>query len=165
MHGFSDKLRGLIGTMGLIGLAWLSSCAPEKPAARGIEKPHSKALKISSTHKSSGQSTGIGLNELFQLQQSGNVLIYDVRVPYFYQIDHIPGAINWPYTDYAAQIQSRDLEIQEALASGKRVVVYCFNLGCPEARGVAHKLARRDYKISVLSLGIDSWRSAGLPME
>ena len=150
---------------GLSSLICLNSCTPEKPAVEVIEKPHSKALKVSSTHKSTGKSTSIRLDELFQLQQSGNVLIYDVRVPYFYQIDHIPGAINWPYTDYVAQIQSRDLEIQKALASGKRVVIYCFNFGCPEARDVAHKLARRDYKISVLSVGIDSWRAAGLPME
>ncbi|MEO8616753.1 MAG: rhodanese-like domain-containing protein [Luteolibacter sp.] len=165
MHDCTNKLPDFIKITGLSGLIWLTSCTPEKPAAELNEKPHSKALKIPSTHKSSGKSTAIGLNELFQLQQSGSVLIYDVRVPYFYQIDHIPGAINWPYTDYVAQIQSRDLEIQEALASGKRVVVYCFNLGCPEARGVAHKLARRDYNVSVLSLGIDSWRTAGLPME
>ncbi len=165
MRYFTTKLPGLIRILGLLGIIYLNSCAPEQAAAKAIEKPHSKALKVSSTHKSIGKSTSIGLDELFQLQQSGKVLIYDVRVPYFYQIDHIPGAINWPYTDYMAEIQSRDLEIQAALASGKKVVVYCFNFGCPEARGVAHKLARRDYKISVLSLGIDSWRAAGLPME
>ncbi|MEO5713909.1 MAG: rhodanese-like domain-containing protein [Luteolibacter sp.] len=141
------------------------ACAPAPSPAPVIEKPHSKPKTIPSTHKSTGESTGIGLDELFQLQQADKVLIYDVRVPYFYQIDHIPGAVNWPYTDYAAQVEARDIEIQKALESGKKVAVYCFNLGCPEARGVAHKLARRDYKVSVLSVGIDSWRSAGLPME
>ncbi len=165
VQNFTNKIPELIRILGLLGIICLNSCTPEEPVTKAIEKPHSKALKVSSTHKSIGKSSSIGLEELFQLQQSGKVLIYDVRVPYFYQIDHIPGAINWPYTDYIAQIQSRDLEIQTALASGKKVVVYCFNFGCPEARGVAHKLARRDYKISVLSLGIDSWRAAGLPME
>ncbi len=155
-------------------LKWLSllfcllgvlACAPAKDTAPVIEKLHSKPKTIPSTHKSKGESTGIGLDELFQLQQADKVLIYDVRAPYFYQIDHIPGSVNWPYTDYAAQVETRDIEIQKALQSGKKVAVYCFNLGCPEARGVAHKLARRDYKVSVLSVGIDSWRSAGLPME
>jgi hypothetical protein len=140
------------------------ACAPA-PTAPAIQKTHSKPKFIPSTHTSKGESTGIGLDGLFQLQQQGNVLIYDVRVPYFYQIDRIPGDVNWPYTDYAAQVQARDIEIQKALQSEKKIVVYCFNLGCPEARGVAHKLARRDYPVSVLSMGIDSWRSAGLPME
>lgn len=142
-----------------------ASCSRPPAPAPVVEKPHSKPKTIPSTHKSTGDTTGIGLDELFKLQQSGNVLIYDVRVPYFYQIDHIPGSVNWPYTDYAAQIEARDIEIQKALQSGKKVVVYCFNFGCPEARGVAHKLSRRDYKVSVLSVGIDSWRSAGLPVE
>jgi rhodanese-related sulfurtransferase len=149
----------------LLGTLCVASCAaPHLPVAVD-NKPHSKPLKIPSTHKSTGDSTGIGIEELFKLQQSGDLLLYDVRVPYFYQIDHLPGAINWPYTDYAGQIQTRDLEIQKAIAMGKRVVIYCFNYGCPEARDVAHKLARRDYKVSVFGAGSDAWRSAGLPMD
>ncbi len=142
------------------------SCVPAPappPLADG--KPVSKPKLIPSTYKSKGAATSIGLDELFQLQQADKALIYDVRVPYFYQIDHIPGAINWPYTDYAAQVEARDIEIQNALKAGKTIVVYCFNLGCPEARGVGRKLARRDYQISIFSMGIDSWRSAGLPLE
>lgn len=144
---------------------FLVSCTPPTKPLPVVEAPQCKPLKIPSTHKSSGAAKDMGIEELFMLQQSGNVLIYDVRVPYFYQIDHIPGAINWPYTEYAAQVQTRDLEIQKALKSGKKVVVYCFNLGCPEARGVARNLARRDYQVSLLNMGIDHWRSAGLPME
>lgn len=146
-------------------LMGLASCATPPPAPIKPEKPHPKPQKIPATHQSVGKSTGIGLEEFFALQQSGEVLIYDVRVPYFYEIDHIPGAINWPHTEYAAQIQARDLEIQKALNSGKRVVVYCFNLGCAEGRNVAHKLARRDYNVSVFNAGIDHWRSSGLPLE
>ncbi len=156
------KLKWMWFSLFAFGMA---SCSPPPAPVLVAEKPHSKPKTIPSTHKSTGESTGIGLDELFKLQQSGNVLIYDARVPYFYQIDHIPGAINWPYTDYATQIEARDIEIQKALQSGKKVVVYCFNLGCPEARGVAHKLSRRDYQVSVLGVGIDSWRAAGLPME
>jgi hypothetical protein len=44
-------------------------------------------------------------------------------------------------------------------------VVYCFNLGCPDARSVAKKLARRDYVVHVFGAGIDTWRTAGLPLE
>ncbi len=107
----------------------------------------------------------MNVEELYVLQQSGNVLIYDVRLAYFHAIDHIPGSINWPHTDYEAQVQRRDIEIQNALAVGKKVVIYCFNIGCPEARNVAKKLARRDYVIHVFGAGIDTWRTAGLPLE
>ena len=151
--------------LGALGMAACTPAAPPQQPVTVVEKPQSKPKKIPSTHVSTGKSTGIGMEELFQLQQSGEVLIYDVRAASFYQIDHLPGAINWPHTDYAEQIQGRDFEIQKAVNDGKRIVVYCFNLGCAEGRNVAHKLARRDYKVSVFGAGIDAWREAGLPLE
>lgn len=122
-------------------------------------------MKIAFGTEEKGKSTGIGMDDFYPIQQSGDVLIYDVRAPYFYNIDHIPGAVNWPYTKYEEEIQKRDIEIQKARNAGTRVVLYCFNLGCPEARNVAKKLTRRGYDVSVLTMGIDSWRDAGLPME
>lgn len=149
--------------------AGVSSCTdvpPEKPVpAEAAAKPESKPVKMPPTNRKLGSSKGIALDDFFAAQQSGDALIYDVRAPYFYAIDHIPGAINWPTTHYDAQVQERDIEIQKALKEGKQVILYCFNLGCPEARNVAKKLARRDYDVRVLTMGIDSWREAGLPLE
>jgi rhodanese-related sulfurtransferase len=149
---------------GLTAASMMVACTPP-PAPVAPETPVPKPRKIPSTYVSQGKATNIGLEEFFTLQQSGNALIYDVRVPYFYGIDHIPDAINWPHTEFDAQIEARDVEITQALKSGKRVVFYCFNPGCPEARGVARKVARRDHHVSVLGAGIDSWREAGLPVE
>ncbi|MFM2196783.1 MAG: hypothetical protein RLZZ505_215 [Verrucomicrobiota bacterium] len=149
----------------------LASCESQKPitetpaASPPTVEPRSKPVKMPPTNRKLGAIESIDVEELFGLQQSGNVLIYDTRVPYFYNIDHIPASINWPHTDYDAQVQKRDIEIQKALAEGKKVVVYCFNIGCPEARNVAKKLARRDYVIHVFGAGIDTWRTAGLPLE
>jgi rhodanese-related sulfurtransferase len=149
----------------------LVSCESQKPmveaptASPPTAEPQSKPVKMPPTNRKLGAIESIDVEQLFGLQQSGNVLIYDVRVPYFYNIDHIPGSINWPHTDYDAQVQKRDIEIQKALTKGKKVVVYCFNSGCPEARNVAKKLARRDYVIHVFGDGIDTWRTAGLPLE
>ena len=138
----------------------------ETPTApQPTTEPRSKPVKMPPTNRKLGASESIDVEELFGLQQSGNVLIYDVRLPYFYGIDHIPSTISWPHTDYDAQVQKRDIEIQKALADGKKVVVYCFNIGCPEARNVAKKLARRDYVIHVFGSGIDTWRTAGLPLD
>ena len=141
------------------------STPPAFVAPKDPEPPKSKPMKIAVGTEEKGKSTGIGLDDFYPIQQSGDVLIYDVRVPYFFNIDHIPGAVNWPYTKYDEEIQKRDIEIQKARNAGTRVVLYCFNLGCPEARNVAKKLIRRGYDVSVLTMGIDSWRDAGLPME
>lgn len=152
-----------------VGLALLASCAETSPKVVTTPpvpvKPESKPVKIPVGTVEKGTYTGIAMDELFTLQQSGEVLIYDVRVPYYYEIDHIPGAINWPHTQYDEQIQQRDLEIQKAKNDGKKVVLYCFNFGCPEARNVAKKLTRRGYNPHVFSSGIDTWRNAELPLE
>ncbi len=137
---------------------------PDKSAPATPVVPESKPVKISPTVEKKGRVDGIGIDDLFPMQQSGEVLIYDVRDPYFYNIDHLEGAINWPSKKYDEQVQARDIEIQKAIADGKPVVLYCFNLGCPEARNVAKKLARRDYEVRTVTMGIDSWRNAGLPL-
>lgn len=155
----------------MVGAAFVASCASEESPVEEPVAPvetagfQSKPVKMPPRVKKLGKSSGIGLEEFFAVQQSGEALIYDVRVPYFYGIDHIPGAINWPYNEYEQQVQKRDIEIQKAIASGKKVVLYCFSLMCPEARNVAKKLARRDYEVHVLTSGIDAWREAGLPVE
>ena len=153
----------------LAAFALASSCADvqsvEAEAPVVPVAPHSKPVKMPPTNRKLGSSKGMAIDDFFAVQQSGEALIYDVRTSYFYAIDHIPGAINWPYTEYDAQVKKRDIEIQKALNAGKEVVLYCFNLGCPEARNVAKKLARRDYNVRVLSMGIDSWRKAGLPLD
>jgi len=154
-----------------LAAALLASCSSQQPIAtpaavpEPTTEPQSKPVKMPPSVRKLGASESIGLEEFFAIQQSGNVLIYDVRQPYFHAIDHIPGSINWPHTEYDAQVQQRDIEIQKALADGRKVVLYCFNLGCPEARNVAKKLARRDYVIHVFGSGIDTWRAAGLPLD
>lgn len=153
----------------VVPFAALLSCAdvqPEKPATSGVEAAiKSKPVKMPPTNRKPGSSKGIALDDFFALHQSGKALVYDVRDPYFYTIDHVPGAVNWPAKQYDAQVQRRDFEIQSAIKEGKQIVLYCFNLGCPEARNVAKKLTRRDYDVRVLTMGIDSWRDAGLPLE
>ncbi|MEY3393960.1 MAG: hypothetical protein RL346_196 [Verrucomicrobiota bacterium] len=135
---------------------------PEGPLHRVVA---SKPVNIPVGSEVKGTYESIGIGELFELQQTGKVLLYDVRVPYFYQIDHIPGAINWPHTWYDEEVQKRDIEIQIAQNAGKKVVLYCFNLGCSEARNVAKKLTRRGYSLYVFSSGIDTWREAGLQLD
>jgi rhodanese-related sulfurtransferase len=151
----------------IISVLALASCA--KPETKPPVNPQeaeikSKPLKTPPRVNKLGKSTGMDMEEFYLLQQSGNVLIYDVRVPYFYAIDHIPGAINWPHDQYEQQVQMRDIEIQQAQAVGKKVVFYCHGITCTEARNVAQKVARRDYQVYVFSMGINAWREAELPL-
>ncbi|HEX7260408.1 MAG TPA: rhodanese-like domain-containing protein, partial [Luteolibacter sp.] len=112
-----------------------------------------------------GKITSISLTELFALQQAGQVVIYDARPGYFYNLGHLPGAINLPKMNCDAQITKRETEIKAALAAKKTIVVYCTNLLCPDARTVANHLAGFGYSSSVLTGGWDAWKESGLPTE
>lgn len=165
----SHRMRCVIPKrfMLLACVAAVGSCADPRPevVVEANQLPQKKPVKMPPTNRKLGSVESIAMDDFFAAQQTDKLLIYDVRVPYFYAIDHIPGALNWPYTEYDAQVQKRDIEIEEAIKAGKQVVLYCFHLGCPEARNVAKKLARRDYDVRVLSAGMDGWREIGLPVE
>lgn len=166
--GFWSVYLFAICVFGMVSVSCVRESVPVAPVEPSVKKalvePQVKPVKMPPTNRKLGKVEGIDLEELYGLQQSGEVLIYDVRAPYFYGIDHLEGAVNWPMEAYDAEVQKRDVEIQKALADGKKVVVYCFSLGCPDGRSVAKKLARRDYTIHVFGSGIDVWRSAGLPL-
>ncbi|RYD27913.1 MAG: hypothetical protein EOP87_20405 [Verrucomicrobiaceae bacterium] len=145
------------------------SCAPSKaptpppsPAKTGESKPPAKKRLPASQR---GEVSSISLAELFELQQSGNVLIYDARPSVFHREGHIPGAISVPKSVAVEAIRVRDPELKAAKAAGKRIVVYCTGILCADARTVARHLASAGYSSSTFSGGWDEWKSAGLPTE
>ena len=146
--------------------AGLASCAQPvavAPVVKKVEAPRAKPRPARLNGR--GKVTSISLTELFALQQSGSVLIYDARPGFFYALGHIQGAINLPKPDCDAQIEKREAEIKAAIAAKKTIVVYCTNLLCPDARTVAIHLAGFGYSSSTLSGGWESWKEAGLPTE
>jgi rhodanese-related sulfurtransferase len=110
-------------------------------------------------------ATRMPLGTLFHLQQSGNVLIYDVRPSFTRALGSIPGSISWPKSSYDTQLPTRETEIQAATAAGKPVVFYCTDLACPDATIVATRLAKRGHPASVLQGGFDAWKVGGLPTQ
>ncbi len=137
--------------------------APVKQVAAPVAKPKPKPKPV--LMNSRGKVSSISLTDFFALQQSGEVLIFDARPAFFYNLGHIPGAISLPKTDCDAQIVKREAEIKAAIAAGKPIVVYCTNLLCPDARTVASHLASFGYSSSTFGGGWDSWKESGMPTE
>jgi len=131
--------------------------ASAKPATKPAENPAARAGHLP------GRVTRIALGDLFALQQSGNVLIYDVRPAFFHSLGNIPGSVNWPTAAYEKQLAIREPEIRAANRAGRPVVLYCADLACPDARNVATWLAERGHSTSVLEGGWDAWKTGGLP--
>jgi rhodanese-related sulfurtransferase len=149
----------------------IASCAPSpapapapSPATQdGTKPPAPEKKRLPASQR--GAVSSISLTKLFELQQSGNVLIYDARPSVFFREGHIPGAISVPKSVAEEAIQVRDPELKAAKAAGKPIVVYCTGILCSDARTVARHLASAGYSSSTFAGGWDEWKAAGLPTE
>lgn len=142
------------------------SCAGAPPApAASKPGPEKKAAAPKTPRKERGQVSSISLERLFELQQSGSVLIYDARPAAYYRQGHITGAISMPKAICDDVISLRKPELNTARAAGRPVVVYCSGFFCADARTVARHLAHAGYSASIFSGGWDAWTTAGLPTE
>jgi rhodanese-related sulfurtransferase len=115
--------------------------------------------------KTPGAVSSISLEDFFLLQESGKTLVIDARPSFVYQFGHIPGAINIPKSRCDELIAKRDAEFRSATAAGRKIIVYCTGLTCPDARTVADHLAARGISASVFEGGWDAWKEAGMPVE
>lgn len=112
-----------------------------------------------------GDLSQISLEKFFSLQQSGKTLIYDARMAFFYELGHIPGAINLPKNRCDEAIAARESEIKKALADGKTIVTYCSSMTCPDARTLAIHISGFGYPVTIFAGGWDAWKDAGMPTE
>lgn len=112
-----------------------------------------------------GEVSSIPMDKLFELQQSGSVLLYDARPSVLYNAGHIAGAVNFPKSIAEDVIKVREPELKSAKTSGKTIVVYCSGPLCSDARTVARLLASHGYSSSVFPGGWEHWKNADLPTE
>lgn len=136
-----------------------------KKVTASVRDTQEKKVKKTPRMNGRGKVSSISITDLFALQQSGNVIIYDARPGFFHGLGHIPGAISFPKGNVDEMIAKHEAEIKAAIASKKTIVVYCTNLLCPDARTVANHLASEGASSSTLTGGWESWKEAGLPTE
>ena len=162
MHARARARMILAGFAGLLFCACAESPSVDNAAVPATttavkEKPAARAGSLP------GRVTRIALGDLFALQQSGEVLIYDVRPAFFHSLGHVPGSVNWPKSAFERQLTAREAEIRAAAGAGRPVVLYCTDLACPDARDVATWLAERGHDTRVLEGGWEAWKAGGLP--
>lgn len=146
--------------------ASLASChdaAAHAPAA--VPALKAPAAPAAPPKPKAGKLTSMDLESFLQHQQAGSLLIYDARPGFVAAFGRVPGAISWPKGDFNSQLSRREPEIREAVKSGKRLVIYCTDAECPDARSVAERLAARGHDVSILAGGYAAWKDAGLPTE
>lgn len=130
----SDRLRAAVA---LALLAAVAACAPEAPAGTPPIAPAELADRLAA-----GTAP----------------VILDVRSPEEYEAGHIPGAVNVPHDQLAAQLESLDLP------KSSEVVLHCERGG--RAREAEEVLNEAGYShVRDLSGHMQVWRAKGLPVE
>ena len=90
--------------------------------------------------------------------------VLDARPEVFYQLGHVPGAINLPREDFQARYGELRTELERSKA--RRIVVYCSDSDCEDSQLVAEALVKLAYpSVYVFRGGWDVWTNAHLPEE
>lgn len=151
----------------------LSACADRPGSSSGLPAQTAEIKKPTETSVSKkpasppkqARISSISLTDLFALQETGQVLIFDARPRFHYGMGHLPGAVNLPKSDCVSQIKKREPEIKAAQATGKTIVIYCAGVTCPDARTVANHLSAGGFPSSIFSGGWEAWKASGLSVE
>ena len=113
-----------------------------------------------------GEVSSISLEQFFLLHQSGKALIFDARPAFFYNLGHIPGAINLPKNNCDEQIastrsrRSKPPSPQEKPSSSIAPASPARTPGPSPCTSPASAIPP-----AIFSGGWDAWKDAGMPVE
>jgi 3-mercaptopyruvate sulfurtransferase SseA len=96
----------------------------------------------------------------------GSHLIVDARPDLFWEIGHIPGAINLPKKQFTEFYPKVERQLQAATLKRQSLIIYCADVHCPDAVALAKELQSRGFpRIQVFEAGWAAWKEAGMPVE
>ena len=107
----------------------------------------------------------ISIGEIVKPDQAKeNFLIIDCRSELFYQLGHIPNAINMPLDKTSAQSQLDDL--RPAFESDNEILLYSDYANIADLMSLAPQLKQSTVKqIRILQGGWQAWLELGMPVE
>lgn len=99
----------------------------------------------------------VGIEELKTRLENDEVTLIDVRPREEYEQGHIPKAVSFPLKDLKSDTKG--------LLPGKEIVAYCRGPYCVLAADAVKLLSEKGFKVTLLKSDVNSWQSAGLPVE
>lgn len=106
----------------------------------------------------------IGIDELKHRSETKLGVILDARASLFYQMGHVPGALNLPRSDFEAAYANLKARLENDKSSP--VAVYCSGSDCEDSQMVAEALVKLGLQnVAVFKGGWDEWSGAHLPEE
>ncbi|MBX7157881.1 MAG: rhodanese-like domain-containing protein [Verrucomicrobiae bacterium] len=106
----------------------------------------------------------ISLTEFLKLMTDQNVVILDARDSGFYQMGHVPGALNLARRQFEEGWKRLNLKVSDL--AERKVVVYCSGADCEDSRIVAEKLLGLGVnQVMVFAGGWEMWERSGQEVE
>ncbi|MGD0116692.1 MAG: rhodanese-like domain-containing protein [Candidatus Binatus sp.] len=104
----------------------------------------------------------VGLDQFRTAIDGKSTLILDARPSAFFEVGHVPGAMNLARDNFAADYRRLGTVLQNA--HDKPIIVYCAGGDCHDSRLVANALLTLGFSnVSVFTGGWEAWSGAGLP--
>jgi rhodanese-related sulfurtransferase len=104
----------------------------------------------------------VSLLEAKEAFASGEAIFVDARDPEFFQLGHIPGAVNLPMTDFDLIFP----ELKERLLAAPRIITYCDGSSCEMSVELTERLLFAGmHWVEVFIGGMQQWQSTGQPIE
>lgn len=163
------RISGWLGVAAIAGM--LGSCQAPLPVTAPPDVTVLGRAKVAKKPKvavdSAADLRSVTLPDLFDLMQKPNPpLLCDARMGMLYSIGHIPGAISLPAGNLQKTFADQRATLEAARDAGRRLVFYCVDPNCPDARKAAAWVARQGFSgIWVYEGGMHEWKEAGMPVE
>jgi rhodanese-related sulfurtransferase len=144
----------IIFLSGTIGLA-VNGLRPD--GIPWVENWQNKVLNEQLT----GGLPAVTLQEAREAYERGFALFVDARDPDFFEVGHIPGAVNLPVKDFDGVFPT----LKEQLLAAPRIITYCDGSSCETSVELTEKLlfAGLEY-VEIFTGGIQQWKAAGQPL-
>lgn len=139
------------------------------PAQRFIDTSHRDSSSTQIPEKGfpiSREIQVVDIGRLDEFLKQNQALVFDVRPNIFYKLGHIPHAYSLQEKEFDADFVKAKPLIEESLAKGHKIIVYCSGSHCSDAGKTAKRLS--DIGVGNLMIfegGWEAWQDAKLPEE
>ncbi len=153
--------RSLLQAFGIIIVSGLVGIGVNVFRADGIPLVERWQEKVLNEKLVGGLPT-VSLERAKEAFANGEALFVDARDPDFYELAHIPGAMNLPVRDFDLVFP----KLRERLFEAGRLITYCDGANCDMSVELTEKLLFQGLNhVEIFTGGMQQWEATGQPVE
>lgn len=157
--------RAILSGILLAGLCRCTSEPPSEAATTAETKPaqqEPEPAKPAAPKPKTAAMHEIDISQVFALREAGKALIYDVRLPLYYKLGHIEGAILFYPKPFDKAFNAEEARMKQAIKDGKVIIIYCGGADCKDSRIYGRMIAERGIPVSIYTGGWAEWEMVGV---